>query len=864
MLRPELYPFESRYLSIDGLRYHYLDEGQGPPVVMVHGNPTWSFYYRDLIKALRPRYRVIAPDHIGMGLSEKPDDSRYLYSAARHLEDLTRLVDHLGLPPFTLVGHDWGGIIGTAYAALHPERISGMVMMNTAGFNWPLTKRLPLALRLARIPLASALFIRGLNVFARGAVVMGVKRGRMRAEVAEGLLHPYGTWADRISVHRFVQDIPVRPGDRGYDLGLLMESRLKLLRDVPKLFCWGMKDFVFCSRFLAEWLRHFPDADVHRFEDAGHYVLEDAAAEIIPLVGSFLDAKVRGAVPTVRAAAPAPADPEAADAATTVTERLAGQARRNPAGLVVAAMEGVGPGAAGRYATLTHAEGDAESSRIAHGLEKVGLRAGDRVVVMVTPGVALFAILAALLKLGAIPVLVDPGMGLRRLGSCLAEVRPRAFIGVPRAQLGRLLYRWARSSLELVVTVGRRAGWGGMTLERVRSLGSPAPYLATARPAPDDHALLAYTSGNTGAPKGVVYTHRMLAAQTAYLEEALRAAGRGAHLATFPPFALFAPACGVPAIIPEMDATRPIRADPAKLVAAIRDHRCASTFFSPALVEKLGRHCVANGLRLSSLRLVVSAGAPARLPSLARFVKALEPGAEVLVLYGATEALPLTAIGSTELLAETRRDTEEGRGVCVGRPVRGVDVAVVPLTEDPMPVWSEALRLPPGSVGEIVAKGPFVSPAYAGLPEHDRLAKIRDPRDGRSWHRMGDVGVLDERGRLWMCGRKSHRVATPERTFFTLPCEAVFEAHPDVDRAALVGVRRRGRVEPVICIQAHGRPGRAARRRIAAELLALAAARAHTRDLATILFHPRFPLDVRHNAKIAREQLARWAQARLP
>jgi acyl-CoA synthetase (AMP-forming)/AMP-acid ligase II/pimeloyl-ACP methyl ester carboxylesterase len=865
VLRRDLYPFESRYLSIQGLRCHYVDEGQGPAVLMLHGNPSWSFYYRDLIRALRPSYRVIAPDHIGMGLSEKPDDSRYPYTAARRIDDLGRLVEHLGLRSFTLVGHDWGGILGTAFATAHPELIDGMVILNTAGFNWPVGKRLPLALHLARLPLASALFIRGLNVFARGAVSIGVKRGRMRREVAEGLLHPYGTWADRISVHRFVQDIPVRPGDRGWDLALEMESRLKLLREVPKLICWGMKDFVFCPKMLDEWLRHFPDAEVHRFEDAGHYVLEDAADEVIPLVRTFLDSKVRD---RFRAPGPRPVPlPPQAPAAGDVVDlaaRLAERIRREPAAPVVAEMKGTGPDGAGRYATLTFEEAERRSSRIAHGLEKVGLRRGARVVVMVTPGAELFAILLALLEMGAIPVLVDPGMGLKRLGTCLDEARPEAFVGVPRAQVARLLFRWARGSLKLVVTVGRRAAWGGHTLAQIEALGSPGPYVVTQRPAPDDVAMIAYTSGNTGPPKGVVYTHRMLAAQLEHLEGAVCAARGGAHLATFPPFALLAPACGLPAVIPAMDATRPIRADPERLVAAIRDRRCASSFLSPALVEKLGRHCEARGVTLAPLRLVVSAGAPARLSSLARFVKALPPGAEVLLLYGATEGLPLASIGSAELLAsETRRRTAEGGGVCVGRPVPGVELAIVAITDDPIPTWSDALRLAPGAIGEIVARGPVVSPAYLALPEHDRLAKIGDPRDGGLWHRMGDVGSFDEEGRLWMCGRKGHRVVTPERTHFSIPCEAVFETHPQVDRAALVGVTRGGRLEPVICIQPHARLGRAARRRLTGELLALGAERAHTRDIRTVLYHSRFPLDVRHNAKIAREQLARWAQERL-
>ena len=285
---PRPYPFASRFLDLDGLRYHYLDEGRGDPIVMLHGNPSWSYYFRHLVAALAPAYRVIVPDHIGCGLSDKPDDSRYEYTLERRWRDVERLLEHLGVErEITLVLHDWGGMIGMAFAAHHPERIARLVFLNTAAFHLPAAKRLPLSLRLARGPLG-ALLVRGLNAFSRGAARYCCTRRPMAPEVRAQYLAPYDSWRNRIAVHRFVQDIPLRPGDRGYDLVSFVEARLDRFRETPILICWGARDFVFDGSFLAEWQRRFPHAEVHRFADCGHYVLEDAHEEIVPLVRTFL------------------------------------------------------------------------------------------------------------------------------------------------------------------------------------------------------------------------------------------------------------------------------------------------------------------------------------------------------------------------------------------------------------------------------------------------------------------------------------------------------------------------------------------------------------------------------------------------
>ncbi len=283
------YPFASRFLSLaGGLRYHYLDEGQGDPVVMLHGNPTWSFFYRNLIAGLRGRYRAIVPDHIGCGLSDKPDDRAYDYTLARRVDDLAALLDHLALKEnLTLVLHDWGGMIGMAYASRHPERIRRLVVLNTAAFRMPAGKRLPWSLRLCRAPLLGPLLVRGLNAFSRGAVrYCGF--GPLPPAVRDGYLSPYDSWKKRIAILRFVQDIPLAPGDRAFDVLTEVEAGLHRFARLPMLVCWGLGDFVFDGDFLDEWKRRFPQAEVHAFPEAGHFVLEDAGGEVLALLRDFL------------------------------------------------------------------------------------------------------------------------------------------------------------------------------------------------------------------------------------------------------------------------------------------------------------------------------------------------------------------------------------------------------------------------------------------------------------------------------------------------------------------------------------------------------------------------------------------------
>lgn len=289
-LPSDLYPFQGKALDLEGLRYHYLDEGQGEAVVMLHGNPTWSIYYRNLVLALRGRRRTIVPDHIGCGLSDKPGDDRYEYTLDRRVADLDRLLEHLGLTAdLTLVLHDWGGMIGMAWAHLHPERVRRLVLLNTAAFLLPAEMSFPWPLWFARDTALGAFLIRGFNAFSRVAAVVCCKKNPMPKRVRAAYCAPYDSWANRIATLRFVQDIPLRPGDRCYDRVSEVAAGLERFRDRPILVGWGERDFVFDRHFLDAWIRYFPHAEVERYPECGHYVLEDVGDPLVRRIERFLD-----------------------------------------------------------------------------------------------------------------------------------------------------------------------------------------------------------------------------------------------------------------------------------------------------------------------------------------------------------------------------------------------------------------------------------------------------------------------------------------------------------------------------------------------------------------------------------------------
>ena len=517
----------------------------------------------------------------------------------------------------------------------------------------------------------------------------------------------------------------------------------------------------------------------------------------------------------------------------------------------------------GSYEAYSFSQLNEESDRIAISLESIGVGKGVRTALMVKPGLQFFAITFALFKIGAIPVLIDPGMGLKNLKVCLAEAAPEAFIGIPKAHMARIALGWGKESIRILVTVGRRLFWGGTTLTRISSSVGPGTSYETAKTAADDTAAILFTSGSTGVPKGALYSHGNFSAQVEMLRKLYEIKPGEIDLPTFPLFALFAPALGMTSVIPEMDFTRPADVDPLMIIELVRKFRVTSMFGSPALINRVGRYGEEHGIKLPSLKRVISAGAPVPSIVLKRFSSMLEGDAQIFTPYGATEALPVCSIGSREVLTETWRLTNEGRGVCVGRPVEGIELEIIKISDEAIETWNENLKAAPGEIGEIAVKGDQATRSYYNRPDSTRLAKISDPGSKGFYHRMGDLGYRDDTGRVWFCGRKAHRIITAKGDIFTIPVEAIFNTHEKVFRTALVGIGKPGDMRPVLCVELEKGVNPSDQEKIRAELLETGKKNSITGGIDTILFHPAFPVDIRHNAKIFREKLAPWAKGQL-
>lgn len=605
-----------------------------------------------------------------------------------------------------------------------------------------------------------------------------------------------------------------------------------------------------------------------------------------------------------------------------VTDRLSTAARKSPNAIAVVCPAKWSPthrperrGDSGaEYASTTFAELDIDATRITLGLASWGVPKGTRLALLVRPGIDFVALVFGLLRAGMVIVLIDPGLGRKNLIRCLAEAEPEGFVAISLAHAVRLCLRQKFPLARWNVTVGKRWFWGGLTLDGLRARGATQvgwapPTIETDLPSvggthstrPDDPAAIIFTSGSTGPPKGVLYTQRMFDTQVAEIQAAYNIAPGGVDLACFPLFALFNSAMGVTTVLPEMDFSRPAAADPKKLLAAANDWQVTQAFASPAVWRVLGDYCTKTGSRIPSLKQVFSCGAPVPAEVLRTTLGYIADGAKMHTPYGATECLPVATIEAAEVLKETAARTNAGAGVCVGRKFRSVDWRVIRITDDPIATIDESEVLPNGEIGELIVRGPQVSPRYVTRVECNGAAKISSTRAGRSpapttrdggedaparcvehpcsevWHRTGDVGYFDDQQRFWYCGRKSQRVQTRNGALFTEKIEAVFNSLPGIRRSALVGVGPVDNKAPVVIIEPEDRsivrPSINNRRRqeelacgwhdIEPRLERLWYAEQGFVPLASILFHPGLPVDVRHNSKINREQLAAWATIQL-
>ncbi len=544
-----------------------------------------------------------------------------------------------------------------------------------------------------------------------------------------------------------------------------------------------------------------------------------------------------------------------APASANIAQHLAAHAAAHPEQAALKVPRGRRGGRID-YLTLSYAELSAEVAAWRERLAAQGVRPGDRTLVMVRQGLPLIAVVFALFELGALPVVIDPGMGRAAFLRCVEHSRPRALVGIPLARLASRIFRRAFRSVEARVAVS------GAATARLAPPGARRPAGdrgARVCPAEEPAAIL-FTSGSTGAPKGVVYTHGQFDAQVRLIRETYGIEPGEVDLPLLPLFALFAPALGMTVVVPEIDPSRPAQADPAKLVQAILQERVTTSFGSPTLWGNLAAHCHRTRTTLPGLRRVLCAGAPVP-PWLWEAMRQTMPNGEMHSPYGATEALPVSTISAEEVLAGTAADTLAGAGVCVGRPLGANEVRIIAPTDRPVADISHTHEAGVNEIGEIIVRGPTVTREYDGLPEATAAAKIPDVARGEVWHRMGDLGFIDAWGRLWFAGRKVEAVETERGPLYPAQVEPIFEAHPEVRRAALVKLLVHGRPRPAVVVElirvASVNSGDECRR-LARELRALALAHVHTSPIKTFYFHERLPVDVRHNAKIHRLTLTRW------
>lgn len=496
------------------------------------------------------------------------------------------------------------------------------------------------------------------------------------------------------------------------------------------------------------------------------------------------------------------------------------------------------------------------------GLKNLNVKRGMRTLVFVKPGFELAPLTFALFKIGAVPVFIDPGMGKENLLACIKKARPEAIVAEPVLSVIQKIYPKSFESVRLKIYTKRscyfhpKHALSDFLKEDVQSLNQ-LPETSQNLPDQDDLAALLFTSGGTGIPKGVCYTHRIFETQTRMLQEMFGLNSDDVDCPGFPLFSLFTLSMGATNALPDMDATKPAKCDPKRLIQNITDQKATFVAGSPAIWERVVDECLRQNIQLPTVKSVVMFGAPVSLELHRKFQKILPEGT-TYTPYGATEALPVALTSGKVILNGPNKKMQEGHGTYLGRPISGIKIKVIEISDD---VEHEIKEVDTNTLGEIIVQGDTVTKKYDGMPEHTKLAKIQTP-DGL-WHRMGDIGFLDENGDLWFCGRKSHRVRVDDQTLFSIPCEAIFNHHSEVKRTALIGpILEKDRPKAALAVELKNSkvPNSSQKTKIMKELKELGAQYKHTRDIQTFYFATSFPVDVRHNIKIDRIQLKRWAE----
>ena len=824
--------------------WHVLDthadvstDGVELTLLCVHGNPTWSYLWRRVLAGAPVGVRVVAVDQLDMGYSERTHTVRRL---AQRVDDLGSLTDALGIDgPVVTVAHDWGGPISLGWALAHRAQLRGIVLLNTA-VHQPAGSPSPAIIRLARSsPLLKANTI-DTPTFVRGTTMLSGRS--MPRDVADAFAAPYRGRDRRQAIGTFVADIPFESGHPSAPALDAIAEGIRDLTDVPVLLLWGPGDPVFSDRYLNDLVGRLPQADVHRYEGARHLVSEDAPA----LVGDLLQWVADLSLPPTSAERPVVGVPESRNTPTTghsaggsgegerdgvdevpLWAELDRLARDNPHGLALA--EPIGDG---EWRTVTWRLLGRNVDLLAKGLAARGIRRGDRVAVLITPGADLLAVVYACWRIGASVVVTDAGLGVRGIHRALRGAAPQHLIAIPKAMA---LVRAMRLP-------GRRIGTG--ELVEIARLGA-AHHELPPPPSGDDEAVVAFTSGSTGPAKGVVYRHRQVQGTRDVLRQHYGITDRDSLVAAFAPWAVLGPALGIPSSIPDMDVTSPRTLTATAFADAVRAVDGTLVWASPAalaaILETASSLTDADVESLGSLRLVMGAGAPvsaALLHGMARICV----NADVRTPYGMTEVLPVTDVSIGEI-----DEAGPGDGVLVGRAVPGVEVRISAV--DSLGIAAGELSDAPDVLGEIVVRAPHQKDRYDRLWGTQR-ASAREP----GWHRSGDVGHLDTQGRLWIGGRLAHVITTPAGPVSPVGIEQAVQWVPSVVQAAVVGVGPVGTQQIVVIVVTDKR-----RTGLAALDLIDAVRGTVDVDISAVLERKELPVDIRHNSKIDRAALAAWA-----
>jgi olefin beta-lactone synthetase len=836
-------PFSSHFIDINNLKMHYLDEGEGHPVVLLHGNPTWCYLYRNLISRLKPFYRLIALDHIGCGLSQRTPGRRFTFKErVSHIEEF---LSRLGLERFSLILHDWGGPLGTLVALNQREKVASITFLNTLLTD---TRHLPRALRwVAQGPL-TGVFTKSTKAFLHATLRLGAHN--LPRSVRNGFLYPYRRWSERESIEQFVSDIPLHPFHRSFPELFRIDRESKSLLSVPIQMVWGMKDPCFRPKHLSRMLELFPHARVRTIATASHLVLEDAPALAEHEIFTFLSEVVSPAsigdqrFEKVEARG---VNIESASAIRLFYE----QAQRTPSKVAV-----VNGNDSFNSDAITYQNLASKVSQFRRGLRDCGLLRDQKVLFLSPLSDTTLALLLAVMAQGACPIIIDPGMGLKKMRRCIVDMEPDGVIGSTKGIL--LVYALGRALKSVT--------WRVSTSRSPFVVSGSVPQFfkySTDKEALDvssnGDALYAYTSGATGRPKAVAFTHTMLNEQVRILRETCAFDDFSVNMPLLPVFSLFDMAIGVTTVIPPLSSSRPIALKENDIINCINQYQVTHTFGSPPLLLKIGRFVEETSITIPSLKKVVLMGAPVgreTFESLSRVYSS-----EKLVLsYGATEALPVTM--ATHVTLSDFEGNSPGNeifyGTPLGRTLKQTHVRIVPLSKKELDEVMRGPFCPPGEIGEIVVSGNQVSPYYGVNISATKHGKAFF--EGKLWHRMGDCGYLDDDGNLFFCGRVKHCIEVGGTSYFSIPVEEIVNRHPWVARSALIKYERTQALGLVIEPVKGAFPSSTYEEQLfVEELLRLTQRFLATKSIRHFFFHRSFPVDPRHNAKVYREQLQEWA-----